>query len=140
MPTLKELSRESGLSQSTLSRALNYCPGTGEEAARIASSLKEKYDMSEFLQDMSDIEWLLSSPIDNIDLMEAKFDELSAKYSVYVNMVNLFNYKRGMNHVKSSLREQLRLYYYHLPLFALMKHKVTKVLEAEARSMIVECA
>ena len=103
-------------------------------------NLKEKYDMSEFLQDMNDIEWLLSSPIDNIDLMEAKFDELSAKYSVYVNMVNLFNYKRGMNHVKSSLREQLRLYYYHLPLFALMKHKVTKVLEAEARSMIVECA
>ncbi|MBQ3126735.1 MAG: hypothetical protein IJC15_06660 [Clostridia bacterium] len=46
MPTLKELSRESGLSQSTLSRALNYCPGTGEEAARIASRLKEKYDMN----------------------------------------------------------------------------------------------
>ncbi len=46
MPTLKELSRESGLSQSTLSRALNYCPGTGEEAARIAGGLKEKYDMN----------------------------------------------------------------------------------------------
>ena len=48
MPTLKELSRESGLSQSTLSRALNYCPGTGEEAARIAGGLKGKYPMNPF--------------------------------------------------------------------------------------------
>lgn len=51
MPTLKELSQESGLSQSTLSRALNYCPGTGEEAARIASGLKEKYAMNPFVAD-----------------------------------------------------------------------------------------
>ena len=96
--------------------------------------------MSEFLKDMNDIEWLLSAPVDNIDMMQAKFDELSEKYSFYVNIVNLFNYRRGMNHVKSSLREQLRLYYYHLPLFALMKYKVTKVLEAEACNMIFECA
>lgn len=103
-------------------------------------SLKEKYDMREFLQDMNDIEWLLSSPVDNIDLMQKKFDELCSKYSLYVNIVNIHNYRRGMNHVKSSLREQLRLYYYHLPLFALMKYKVTKVLETEACNMIFECA
>lgn len=48
MPTLKELSNESGLSQSTLSRALNHCAGTGEEAARIAGGLREKYDMNPF--------------------------------------------------------------------------------------------
>lgn len=104
------------------------------------SSLKEEYDMSGFIKDMSDIEWLLSAPVDNIDLMQKKFDELSEKYSMYVNVVNIFNYRRGLNHVKSSLREQLRLYYYHLPLFALMKHKVTKVLECEANKMIFECA
>lgn len=51
MPTLKELSLESGLSQSTLSRALNHCAGTGEEAARIAGELKEKYDMNPFTTD-----------------------------------------------------------------------------------------
>lgn len=104
------------------------------------SSLKEEYDMSGFIKDMNDIEWLLSAPVDNIDLMQKKFDELSEKYSMYVNVVNIFNYRRGLNHVKSSLREQLRLYYYHLPLFALMKHKVTKVLECEANKMIFECA
>lgn len=103
-------------------------------------SLKEERDMSEFLKDMNDIEWLLSAPVDNIDMMQAKFDELSKKYSFYVNIVNLFNYRRGMNHVKSSLREQLRLYYYHLPLFALMKHKITKLFENEANKMISECA
>lgn len=103
-------------------------------------SLKEKYDMSEFLNDMNDLEWLLSSPVDNIDLMEAKFDELCAKYSFYVNIVNLYNYRRGMNHVKSSLREQLRLYYIHLPLFALMKYKVTQIFEDKANNMINECA
>ncbi len=48
MPTLKELSNESGLSQSTLSRALNHCAGTGEEAARIAGGLREKYAMNPF--------------------------------------------------------------------------------------------
>lgn len=104
------------------------------------SSLKEKYDMSEFLKDMNDIEWLLSAPVDNIDLMQAKFDELSEKYSLYVNIVNIFNYSRGMNRVKSSLREQLRLYYYHLPLFALMKYKVTQVFEREAKKIMFECA
>ena len=83
-------------------------------------TLKEKYDMREILQDMSDIEWLLSAPVDNIDLMEKKFDELSTKYFQYVNLVNLYNYRRGMNQVKSSLREQLRLYYNHLLLFGLM--------------------
>ena len=103
-------------------------------------SLKEKYDMREILQDMSDIEWLLSSPIDKIDAMEEKFDELSAKYFQYVNLVNVFNYKRGMNQVKSSLREQLRLYYYHLPLFALMKHGVTRVLEQEGNKLMFEYA
>lgn len=103
-------------------------------------TLKEKYDMRDILRDMEDIAWLLSAPIDNIDLMEKKFDELSAKYSTYVNLVNLFNYRRGMNHVKSSLREQLRLYYNHLPLFALMKHGVTKVLEQEANKMMFEYA
>ncbi len=48
MPTLKELSNESGLSQSTLSRALNHCAGTGIEAARIAGGLREKYAMNPF--------------------------------------------------------------------------------------------
>lgn len=104
------------------------------------SSLKEKYDMSEFLKEMNEIEWLLSSQVDKIDLMEAKFDELAEKYFPYVNMVNIYNYKRGMNNVKSSLREQLRLYYNHLPLFALIKYKVTKVFESEANKMIAECA
>ena len=103
-------------------------------------SLKEKYDMREILQDMSDIEWLLSAPIDKIDAMEEKFDELSAKYFQYVNLVNVFNYKRGMNHVKSSLREQLRLYYYHLPLFALMKYGATRVLEQEGNKLMFEYA
>ena len=103
-------------------------------------TLKEKYDMREILQDMEDIEWLLSAPIDNIDLMEKKFDEVSAKYNQYVNLVNLYNYRRGMNQVKSSLREQLRLYYNHLPLFGLMKHGVTKVLEQEANKMMFEYA
>ena len=45
-----------------------------------------------------------------------------------------------MNQVKSSLREQLRLYYNHLPLFGLMKHGVTKVLEQEANKMMFEYA
>ena len=103
-------------------------------------SLKEKYDMREILQDMSDIEWLLSAPVDRIDAMEEKFDELSAKYFQYVNLVNVFNYRRGMNQVKSSLHEQLRLYYYHLPLFALMKHGVTRVLEQEANKLMFEYA
>ena len=103
-------------------------------------TLKEKYDMREILQDMEDIEWLLSAPIDNIDLMEKKFDEVSAKYNQYVNLVNLYNYRRGMNQVKSSLREQLRLNYNHLPLFGLMKHGVTKVLEQEANKMMFEYA
>ena len=103
-------------------------------------SLKEKYDMREILQDMSDIEWLLSAPVDRIDAMEEKFDELSVKYFQYVNLVNVFNYRRGMNHVKSSLREQLRLYYYHLPLFALMKHGVTRVLEQEGNKLMFEYA
>ncbi|MBQ9763936.1 MAG: hypothetical protein IJV92_06220 [Phascolarctobacterium sp.] len=103
-------------------------------------SLKEKYDMREILQDMEDIEWLLSAPIDRIDDMEQKFDELSAKYFQYVNLVNLFNYRRGMNQVKSSLREQLRLYYYHLPLLALMKYGVTKVLEQEGNKLMFEYA
>ena len=103
-------------------------------------TLKEKYDMRDILRDMEDIAWLLSAPVDNIDAMEKKFDELSAKYSTYVNLVNVFNYRRGMNHVKSSLREQLRLYYNHLPLFALMKHGVTKVLEEEAHKMMFEYA
>ncbi|MBQ7759525.1 MAG: hypothetical protein IJ320_06670 [Phascolarctobacterium sp.] len=102
--------------------------------------LKEEYDMREFLKDMNDIEWLLSAPVDKIDLMQAKFDELSGKYSLYVNIVNIFNYRRGMNRIKSSLREQLRLYYYHLPLFALLKHQVTKVFELEVNKMICECA
>ena len=103
-------------------------------------TLKEKYDMREILQDMEDIEWLLSAPVDNIDLMEKKFDEVSAKYNQYVNLVNLYKYRRGMNQVKSSLREQLRLYYNHLPLFGLMKHGVTKVLEKEANKMMFEYA
>ena len=103
-------------------------------------SLKEKYDMREILQDMEDIEWLLSAPIDRIDDMEQKFDELSAKYFQYVNLVNLFNYRRGMNQVKSSLREQLRLYYYHLPLFAFMKYGVTRVLEQEGNKLMFEYA
>ena len=103
-------------------------------------TLKEKYDMREILQDMEDIEWLLSSPVDKIDAMEEKFDELSAKYFQYVNLVNLYNYRRGMNQVKSSLREQLRLYYNHLPLFGLMKYGVTKVLEQEANKMMFEYA
>ena len=72
--------------------------------------------------------------------MEKKFDEVSAKYNQYVNLVNLYNYRRGMNQVKSSLREQLRLYYNHLPLFGLMKHGVTKVLEQEAHNMMFEYA
>ncbi len=103
-------------------------------------SLKEEYDMREFLEDMNDIEWLLSSSVDNIDMMQKKFDELSEKYSFYVNVVNLFNYRRGMNHVKSSLREQLRLYYYHLPLFALMKYKLTHIFEGKDSKLICECA
>ena len=45
-----------------------------------------------------------------------------------------------MNQVKSSLREQLRLYYNHLPLFGLMKYGVTKVLEQEANKMMFEYA
>ena len=96
-------------------------------------SLKDKYDMREILQDMSDIEWLLSAPVDRIDAMEEKFDELSAKYFQYVNLVNVFNYRRGMNQVKSSLREQLRLYYYHLPLFALILFVPNNVLYLYAK-------
>ncbi len=48
MPTLKELAKESGLSQSTLSRAFNHCSGTGEEVARIAYDLQIKYDLNPF--------------------------------------------------------------------------------------------
>ncbi|MBR6708974.1 MAG: LacI family DNA-binding transcriptional regulator [Clostridia bacterium] len=48
MPTLKEMAKESGLSQSTLSRALNHCPGTGEDAARIASALSLKYGLNPY--------------------------------------------------------------------------------------------
>ena len=48
MPTLKDLAQECGLSQSTLSRALNYCSGTGADAARIACELKRKYDIRPF--------------------------------------------------------------------------------------------
>lgn len=48
MPTLKEMAKESGLSQSTLSRALNHCPGTGEDAARIANALSLKYGLNPY--------------------------------------------------------------------------------------------
>lgn len=48
MPTLKDLAQECGLSQSTLSRALNHCSGTGADAARIACELKRKYAIRPF--------------------------------------------------------------------------------------------
>ena len=48
MPTLKDLAQECGLSQSTLSRALNHCAGTGADAARIACELKRKYAIRPF--------------------------------------------------------------------------------------------
>ena len=50
MPTLKDLAKECGLSQSTLSRALNHCSGTGADAARIACELKRKYAIRPFKQ------------------------------------------------------------------------------------------
>lgn len=50
MPTLKELAQECGLSQSTLSRALNHCSGTGAEAARVACELRRKYAIRPFKQ------------------------------------------------------------------------------------------
>lgn len=50
MPTLKDLAKECGLSQSTLSRALNHCSGTGAEAAQVACELKRKYAIRPFKQ------------------------------------------------------------------------------------------
>lgn len=92
-------------------------------------SVKSLYDVNDFLKDMEDIKKLLLAPIFDKWQMKKKATQLNSKYCIFIRILNMRYW--NLSHEKlppSSPEQQLELLYKYLPVFALFKIGVSRVM------------
>ncbi len=103
-------------------------------------SIKDIYDVTDFIKDMLDIENLLSQNPQNHMAIFEKSEELKSKYPLEVSLINAYNKLKGFTIGNINNQEpipdpkkQLQLFYQYLPIFALTKTGISKIFESRIK-------